>query len=173
MRQLLGLDNSDDESFGKIQVSDNNNDDDSVDSFFGDGDKRDDNDDNNENEKTFTYIPGKHNLEEKIRNKLKDKEDDEAKKELTPWEKYQQKRKEKRKIKKKQAQEAKLRGKGEITRDAFDDNDSELDEPVPQAPGKETSRPSTKEELDLLLAGDNGKDDFDYFYHSIGTHELI
>lgn len=158
MRQLLGLDNSDDESFGKMQGSDNN-DDDSVDSFFGDGDNNDD----NENEKTFTYIPGKHNLEEKIRNKLKDKEDDEAKTELTPWEKYQQKRKEKRKIKKKQAHEAKLIAKGKITSDVFDDNDSES---VSQPAGKETSRPSTKEELDLLLAGDNGKDDFDNFYHS-------
>mmetsp|Transcript_21949 Transcript_21949/g.25373 ORF Transcript_21949/g.25373 Transcript_21949/m.25373 type:complete len:650 (+) Transcript_21949:16-1965(+) len=100
MRKLLGLADSDDddENIGK---SKEDHDDD--DSFFEDGSNpaSDDSENDEEGVKSFTFVPGKGGLEDKIRSKLKDKkEGNEVKKELTPWEKYQLKRKDKRKEKK-------------------------------------------------------------------------
>ncbi len=168
MRKLLGLDDSDDDSDAEKDQGEVGVDEDD-DSFFGGGDNpfSDDSDDEGDGEtKTFTFIPGKHNLEEKIRTKLKNKkEGGEDEKELTPWEKYQLKRKEKRKEKKRRAKEAKLKFQGKIPDNEEDseaiDDVAAIDDlkPGKKKQNKATQRraPSSKEELDLLLAGDDGK----------------
>ncbi len=153
MRKLLGLDDDDNDEDLMLQIAgkdDNKDDDDDDDSFFGGGNDMasNDSDEDEEGTKSFTYIPGKQNLEEKIRSKINEKKD-ENKNELTPWEKYQLKRKEKRKEKKRQAKEAKLVLQGKISESStkgIRKNDSIT-----------SKAPSSKEELDLLLAGDNGK----------------
>ena len=168
MRKLLGLDGSEDDSDaeqsqGKVPVDDDD------DSFFAGGDNpfSDNSDDEGNGEsKTFTFVPGKHNLEEKIRTKLKSKKEvDEDEKELTPWEKYQLKRKEKRKERKRRAKESKLRFQGKIPDDQ-EDSDASKDEVAvddfktgkkKQNKAIQSREPSSKEELDLLLAGDDGK----------------
>lgn len=155
MRKLLGLDGSDVESSFSEEKLAPDEDDDSVDSFFAEGAEssvemiKNSNDEDEEGVKSFTFTPGKINLEAKIRNKLKDKNIDENEKtELTPWEKYQLKKKEKRKERKKQAKESKNLAQGKTKYNSINEN---RDEKVTN------SGPSTKEELDLLLAGDNGK----------------
>mmetsp|Transcript_25849 Transcript_25849/g.30466 ORF Transcript_25849/g.30466 Transcript_25849/m.30466 type:complete len:277 (+) Transcript_25849:883-1713(+) len=130
------------------------------------------------------FIPGKRNLEEKIRSKLKEtkrlannsnSDDDNTGKtaDLTPWEKYQLKRKEKRKEHKKATRESKNRLKrGEhFTRDDMYENDAGDSSSKSKRKTKEagnqnedeieesTRTPSSKEELDLLLAGDNDEED--------------
>jgi hypothetical protein len=72
LRKMLGLDSDDEESSSD-----------------------DDDDTEGDGEKTATFVPGKKTLEEKIRTKLESKEVVE----LTPWEKYQEKRKQKRREK--------------------------------------------------------------------------
>lgn len=184
MRKLLGLDCSDDgddddDIDGNQAIKDDergliftrgkssaNNDDDDDDSFFGSGNKSDDNDshhDEEEGTQSFTYTPGKLDLEEKIRNKLNDKnKSDEANKELTPWEKYQLKRKEKRKEKKKRAKETKMEYQGIIASNSLKNDDAGLvaDKEkltILHNENRQNNAPSSKEELDLLLAGDNGE----------------
>lgn len=80
MRKMLGLDSDDEDEDEDDGISSNDDDDDPPE---GSG------------ERTATFTPGKQNLEEKIRSKLQAKEVEE----LTPWEKYQQKRKDKRREK--------------------------------------------------------------------------
>ena len=156
MRKMLGLGDCDDDVFdGEAKESDDRQDDDSF--FGGDGqDSLSQSDDSGDEEggMQMTFIPGKKSLEDKIRNKLKEKEN--GTKELTPFEKYQLKRKEKRKERKRLAKrdEDLMRGK-EILDD--DDGDDDDDDKM-QKQGKGTGKnPSSVEELDLLLAGDNGK----------------
>ena len=157
MRQLLGLDDSDDDQFGeKGEINDD-------DSFFGGGDDSDNSEhEDDEGTKSFTYIPGKQHLEDKIRTKLKEKKEPETK-ELTPWEKYQLKRKEKRKEKKRNAKKTKMKIQGKISQTSTDseddDNDNDNDDVGFDENRKKSQKkiPSSKQELDLLLAGDNGK----------------
>jgi hypothetical protein len=127
---------------------------------------------------TTTFIPGKKNLEEKIRSKLQSKEE----KELTPWEKYQEKRKQKRR-ERRQAARAKRKGvvedeesmegagDGEEAEEADDffvnEQPSKRESAQKTSKGKPETRqaledeneraPSSKAELELLLAGDDGK----------------
>ncbi len=150
MRKLLGLDDEEDDELMLSGNKKGNVDDD--DSFFGGGDdsNSDEDADTEEGTKSFTYVPGKQNLEEKIRTKLNEKKDSNSTgNELTPWEKYQLKRKEKRKEKKRQAKEVKLVQQGKVSADSK--QSAQLSERDSRDKG-----PSTKEELDLLLAGDNG-----------------
>lgn len=147
MRKMLGLgDSSDDFSENNAEEVDERQDDDS---FFGDGhgsSSQDDESGNEEGAMQMVFVPGKKSLEEKIRNRLKEK--DNESKELTPFEKYQLKRKEKRKERKRQA---KL---NDDLRRGKDINSGEQFQKV----GKDSkNNPSSIEELDLLLAGDNGK----------------
>mmetsp|Transcript_20257 Transcript_20257/g.58122 ORF Transcript_20257/g.58122 Transcript_20257/m.58122 type:complete len:884 (+) Transcript_20257:52-2703(+) len=154
---------------------------------------RDEHDDDEEEEgvMTTTYIPGKRGLEDKIRDKLEAKKGGgEESAELTPWEKYQLKRKEKRR-ERRQAVRAKrkdkLRGDDSNSDDESDDEAGEEDgfflgddddntgkkknskkksNAKKKHGGEEDERraPSTKEELELLIAGDNDEEaerDFD------------
>ena len=140
LRKMLGLE-SGDESEAK---EDGDNEDD--DSFFG---PADDDDDDDDGVQEATFIPGKRDLEDKIRSKIKERSEPSREEiELTPWEKYQQKRKEKRKEKKRLKKE----NKKSFQRGSIDPNKSnDFDE------GESDRGPSSREELDLLLAGDNGK----------------
>lgn len=163
MRALLGLGGTGDEDEDDFLqedagASDHNVDDDD-DSFFGSGALDDDDDgeddDGEEGAKEVTFIPGKSSLEEKIRSKLKEKE--EVAQEPTPWEKYQNRRKEKRKEKKriKKIEKAQFRGEGD------DDDPFELDTAAKTSKNKsrdQKNKPSSKEELDLLLAGDHDEE---------------
>ena len=163
MRTLLGLDEDDDEEEDWMRQNGDKNRDGEVeddDSFFGGGDEVDNDDEEEEGTKSFTFIPGKQNLEEKIRTKLNEK--NEGSNELTPWEQFKLKRKEKRKEKKKQAKEAKLVLQGKIESSSKKKNkNKDIDASQDRAP-------SSKEELDLLLAGDNGE-----FLLSIDTSSII
>lgn len=145
MRKMLGLDSDgSEESVSGARSNDIDNEEEDDDSFFGsDGD-----DENDADNKQVAFIPGKSNLEEKIRTKLKEKEDEE--KELTPWEKHQLKRKEKRKERKRAAKDAKMRAKMGLDQDSRDESDDQ---------NLGSDRPSSKEELDLLLAGDGDEED--------------
>lgn len=178
MRKLLGLDDEDD----------------SVDS---DGNANSD-EDEDEGGKEVSFIPGKgmNTLEGKIRTKLSEKDG----KELTPWEKYTEKRKEKKKQRKAAKKEFERTGRKNEPTNAETDNDHYNDDDMlndredledddffvhsdeenadhkKSKKGKKKSklssrssdqslssddnneeeqRPSTKEELELILAGDN------------------
>ena len=197
MRALLGLGSGDEEGDGS-------NSDSSADSDDGFGGARDrDEGKGDTGVKEATFIPGKRDLQDKIRDKIEAKKvGDEEEKELTPWEKYQLKRKEKRKERRKTQR---ARRKDKLGQEASDDDgmygvdeefgvpesDSEDgdkgrsdedffldDEAVPSKKSNKTSnelgqhistegderRPSTKEELELLIAGDDDEEaerDFD------------
>lgn len=157
MRALLGLggsDGSDDEAKdGNSDASDREGEDD--DSFFGQGNLDSDSDDDGDggDVKQATFIPGKGSLEDKIRSKLKEKE--EGTSELTPWEKFQEKRKSKRKERKRVNKQQKSLLRGE------DGEDDPFAPTTKKTSGKSTdhaAKPSTKEELDLLLAGDDDEE---------------
>jgi len=100
MRKLLGLENdSDEDTDGHSQSSeassdDDDDDDDEDDEEYGDGGEGEGEGEGDTMSKQIKIIPGKKDLEERIRSKLKPKEETA---ELTPWEKYQEKRKQKRK----------------------------------------------------------------------------
>jgi hypothetical protein len=150
MRALLGLGGSDDddEDMSKSSSIDDAGEDD--DSFFASANLESDGEDEDDGEKDGTkeisFIPGKSSLEEKIRSKLNEKDGEVE--ELTPWEKYLEKRKEKRKEKKRQKKQQKVNFRGENGVDPF------------AVSTKKTQRKkaSTKEELDLLLAGDEDEE---------------
>ena len=188
MRALLGLGSDDEGANAHSDASSTQSTSDSEE----EGLRGDDGDDDKEEEEgvmTTTYIPGKRGLEDKIRSKLEAKNGgggDSA--ELTPWEKYQLKRKEKRR-ERRQAVRAKRKDK--LRGDDSNDDESD-DEPgeedgfflgnednagkkkkgqkksnAKKNPGREEDgrrAPSTKEELELLIAGDNDEEaerDFD------------
>ena len=151
MRHLLGLDSSDDDLPGDANGKAEDDD-----SFFGGEDDSggDDDDDEGFGSKSFSYTPGKVDLEDKIRTKLKEKAEGKegGNVELTPWEKYQLKKKEKRKDRKQRAKESKMQFQGKIPiEESNDEKEKKKSENVT------SNAPSSKEELDLLLAGDNGK----------------
>jgi hypothetical protein len=155
MRKLLGLD------------SDNENDD------LANSEKsessEDDGDSDNEHEgiqgmnKEVKFIPGKKNLEEKIRAKLETK--NAPAEELTPWQKYQEKRKEKRRERKQSTKKKKNAGESEDDSDGGGD-DFFADDAKPSRKKKEArgakgetdevfDLEKSRKELELLLAGEN------------------
>ena len=157
MRQLLGLDSGDenDGDSGISSASENDSDDES------DGDA---------GGKTLKYVPGSKNLQEKIRNKLQSKDEP---KELTPWEKYQEKRKQKRKERKQAARNKKQGVTPDVASDAeassadeddFFMNDGETKtrkQKKEQSKSSKTSakRKSSNQELELLLAGEHEEEE--------------
>jgi hypothetical protein len=102
-------------------------------------------------DKEFKFIPGMQKLEDKIRNTINERKvsGNRDHQELTPWEKYQLKRKEKRKEKKKQSKERRetfiqeTRGGSSLAHEK--DKDTSL------------ALAASKNELDLLMDGDDGK----------------
>jgi hypothetical protein len=168
MRKALGLESDSDND------SDNDSGEDSR-SKISDGDEDDDED--GAMSKQITIIPGRKNLEERIRSKLDSKEEEKTK-ELTPWEKYQEKRKQKRKDRR-QAARGNTKsgnskdnlGKGDNRskdRDDFFAIDGDSDTDAKFAPtgqnkdlkSKRTSKEQiSKEELELLMAGEQAEEE--------------
>jgi len=122
--------------------------------------------------KEIKIIPGKKDLENRIRSKLKPKEETV---ELTPWEKYQEKRKQKRKERRQTARENKKglssgdSAKNDRSRDIEKDRDdffasndeNSIDEKIQlehqnkESQKKDASKErKAKDELELLLAGE-------------------
>jgi len=180
-RKLLGLDVSDEDDIINKGTKDTDTDDDSF--FGGDSDDSLPADKGNNVEDgamQIKYMPGKSNLEDKIRSKLRNKEHDADKQDLTPWEKYQLKRKEKRKELKKSTRESKKESKKSSKQSDIYDKGNIHDESKPKIVERETEEcnpepsrtPSSKEELNLLLAGDNDEEDEkDYHMRSLLRRE--
>ena len=171
LRKMLGLDSDSDGSSN----SDSDADDESETkptkkSTRG---KEGDSDDEEDNEfsKEMTYVPGQVGLQEKIRTKLQSK-NEEPPEEQSPWEKYQQKRKDKRREKRQATrrkrsdvvkEQSKPRQKGPKG-DAFFMGGSDSDNDDDDENDYGTNEKQSKEELELLLAGDNDEEaarDFD------------
>jgi hypothetical protein len=167
MRKMLGL-GSDSEG------GESDNDDDSS------GEDDDSNSDDEEAmSKTIKYVPGNKDLEDKIRSKIMSK--DESEEELTPWQKYQEKRKHKQRERRQAARGRKRggddKGKGdddgksdESVQSASDKDDffvenktkkgekASRDESRSEPKESSKSQPANNEELELLLAGDNDEE---------------
>jgi hypothetical protein len=164
MRKLLGLDSDEDEGDGSKASSDDDDNDGSDASHVSGSMSRE-----------IRFIPGKKDLEDKIRHKLSGKEDP---KELTPWEKYQQKRKQKRKERRQVSRGSKKLGESESSGDEGDP--LELGESKQRNPkhvekddffmddednvGAESYEAEvaihqkSKDELELLLAGEHDEE---------------
>jgi hypothetical protein len=110
--------------------------------------------------KQIKIIPGMKNLEEKIRSKL---DSEEKTKELTPWEKYQERRKQKRKERRQatrrnasseisKASSGKKDTRASARDDFFESNDDSDSEAKP-------NRRATKQELKLLMAGEDAEEE--------------
>ncbi len=169
MRKALGLDSD--------SGSDKGSDDDSKSDDDSDSDSGHESDEDGAMSKQMTYVPGKTDLEERIRSKLESK-GEETTKELTPWEKYQEKRKQKRKERRqaarggknvdtsrKESDQKKSRSKD---RDEFFASDGEGDgdanfESAVQKKNLKNERISkeqkAKEQLELLLAGEHAEEE--------------
>ena len=190
MRALLGLGSDDEGGFGgdggaHSDASSTQSTSDSEEDGLREEDEEEE--DEEEGVMTTTYVPGKRGLEDKIRSKLEAKNGGgEESAELTPWEKYQLKRKEKRR-ERRQAIRAKRKDKlrGDDSDDGGSDeeageedgfflgDDDHVGRKKKTTKGKKTKHgrgeddrraPSTKEELELLIAGDNDEEaerDFD------------
>lgn len=168
MRKALGLESDSD---------DGSNNDSGEDSRSNSSDDDEDDDEDGAMSKQITIIPGRKNLEERIRSKL-DSKDEEKTKELSPWEKYQEKRKQKRK-ERRQAARGNTKsgnskdnvGKGDTRskdKDDFFASDGDSDTDAKFAPtgqnkdlkSKRTSREQiSKEELELLMAGEQAEEE--------------
>ena len=163
MRALLGLDGSGDDDSDNFLQDDAKTSDSDDDSFFGSRNLDSDGDVDEDEGQEVTFVPGKNILGEKIRSKLK-KKDNDALQELTPWEKYQEKRKEKRKEKKrlKKMDKSDVRGEDSDGDDPFSpDGISSLKKSKTKSKKhdkKKKKKPSTKEELELLIAGDEDEE---------------
>eukprot|EP00814_Leptocylindrus_danicus_P006457 CAMPEP_0116034256 /NCGR_PEP_ID=MMETSP0321-20121206/19492_1 /TAXON_ID=163516 /ORGANISM="Leptocylindrus danicus var. danicus, Strain B650" /LENGTH=793 /DNA_ID=CAMNT_0003510519 /DNA_START=12 /DNA_END=2389 /DNA_ORIENTATION=- len=186
MRRLLGLDSDDDGNSVKCDSSDDVTSNIAEDNTESDSESKD----AGEQLKEVTFVPKSFDLENKIRSKLQEKD---GKKDLTPWEKYLEKRKDKRR-ERRQAKRNKEKNSDDSDTEMYDESDPVPDWAKEELEGddffaeesggkveKETSslrsehpedsfepikknKASTKEELDLLLAGDSGEEaakDFD------------
>ena len=163
LRKMLGLDSDDDVEHKKGAIDDTSDDE----LGFGDDDA-----------KQVSFIPGKDKLAEKIRSKVGGAHQTE----LTPWEKYLEKRKQKRREKR---QSRRNQGKDSVEEEDsyvepdFDDDDGFFVDEKRAANKKKKKladrnhdkdallldyasadhAPSTKEELQLLVAGEEGDED--------------
>lgn len=156
MRKMLGLDSDEEEG----EESD-------IHAASADEDQLDDDEESKMFEKEATFVPGQKSFEDKIRAKLNRQE------ELTPWEKYQEKRKQKRR-EKRQETRAKRKEINEMRKSGDDfkpptrrkdegdffvykDDDEEEAEKgdIIMKPMSEINR----SELELLVAGDDAEDE--------------
>mmetsp|Transcript_31985 Transcript_31985/g.75232 ORF Transcript_31985/g.75232 Transcript_31985/m.75232 type:complete len:770 (-) Transcript_31985:49-2358(-) len=163
MRKALGLDSASDNDSGEGDDSSAAN------SSESDGDD----DEGATMSKQIRIMPGKKDLEERIRSKLEPKEET---KELTPWEKYQEKRKQKRKERRQAARGKKpdegssknsskkdmpSRGKDDFF-GSDDDADADFEAAKRNKNGKNkhtSKEQKTKEQLELLLAGEDAEEE--------------
>jgi hypothetical protein len=177
MRMMLGLesDSDSDEEDGPAGLKDKGGD--STEEESSSDEEAGKNEGEGDLDKEVKFLPGKVALEDKIRSKL-DAKDAPKEKELTPWEKYQEKRKEKRRGKRSEAREKRkeindIRKGGKEAkkparkepRDSFfldgDGNGSD-DNVAPQLvvhSAKDEKSKKSKEQLELLAAGDDGAEE--------------
>jgi hypothetical protein len=181
MRKLLGLDSDEEDGSGDegrpppgSDASESS--DESEDGIGRGGDK-------GEHDMEVRYIPGKKDLEEKIRSKIRSKKEGGDVEELTPWQKYQEKRKEKRR-ERRQASRTKPHGATDAedsddaasdgSHDEFFANDSdEQDDGIPKtkerhgSQNKKTGKATddekanaerSKKELELLFTGEDAEE---------------
>ena len=154
MRKLLGLD-SDDESKGQADSSTDRTS--GEDESVNEGEQRSEDE---ENAKEIRFIPGRKNLEDKIRAMVNAKQGEAE--ELTPWQKYQEKRKQKRKERKQAAREK----TNEILSGSFNESAShddfflDGDDKVTSdsRASKTKSDDDAKKELELLFSGDEAEE---------------
>ena len=165
MRKLLGLDSdSEDDGSGAVGKAGNSSDDES--------------DSGGDMSREVRYMPGQRDLEDKIRSKLSAKDD--AATELTPWEKYQEKRKQKRKERRQAARGGSKRDDDSPQPSEDEESDESEDdffEPDPESSKQKTGKKKSKkrqesekyddvmddrakknsarEELELLMAGED------------------
>ena len=159
MRKLLGLD-SDDEDEAKPARS--------VGSSSGEEDPRESDqaddahgsDDDEDNAKEIRFVPGRKNLEEKIRAMVNGKEG--SSEELTPWQRYQEKRKQKRKERRQAARE-----KRDVPRSSTSGENGSRDDFFLTSEDKTTdekrrnrakSNEDVKRELELLFTGEDAEE---------------
>jgi len=176
MRKLLGLESGDEDSSGD-DASSKSEDTNESESLNGDSDENEDG-----VEHTATFVP-KRDLELKIRSKLKNS----SSKEIGQWEKYLQKRKEKRKERRIAAKNKNRQAKedddslyddtedvpewarDEIGNEKGNEKDNFFSEEANERRESDnhnsdddhaiaSSKPTTQEELDLLLGGSEGKE---------------
>jgi hypothetical protein len=170
MRKMLGLDSDSDE-----------NDDEEEQAEGSDSESREEASESEEEgmSKEVRYIPGQKDLEEKIRSKLSAKGDP---KELTPWEKYQEKRKQKRKERRQAARGRSDDGSVQPFEEESESEDDFFEPDADSAKRKSGNKKSkskkasaaitddlpkknsAKEELELLMAGEDEEErarDFD------------
>eukprot|EP00529_Nitzschia_sp_RCC80_P004066 CAMPEP_0113510156 /NCGR_PEP_ID=MMETSP0014_2-20120614/37975_1 /TAXON_ID=2857 /ORGANISM="Nitzschia sp." /LENGTH=949 /DNA_ID=CAMNT_0000406067 /DNA_START=2479 /DNA_END=5325 /DNA_ORIENTATION=+ /assembly_acc=CAM_ASM_000159 len=172
MRKLLGLDDDeDDDDDDGSNKCDSKPSADRGQSFSGDDDSDHSDHDKDEDDdegmsKTIKFIPGQKLLEQKIRSKLDAKDVEPT--ELTPWQKYQEKRKQKRR-ERRQASRGNRRGdldndsspvghdlNRKKTNKTNRGNSFDHDEESVEDPKLKEKR--TKEQLELLLAGDHNEE---------------
>lgn len=152
LRKMLGLDSDDEDADGEDYSS--VNDDAAEHNSSASSDSESDEESEGDQEKEVTFIPGKQDLEQKIRSKL-----DAPKEELTPWEKYKEKRKQKQRERRQAAREKKAETKQILRSDkkaGSDGGDSFFasDDRV-----EEKRATLSKAELELLVAGDGDDDE--------------
>ncbi|KAL7557360.1 hypothetical protein ACA910_020228 [Epithemia clementina (nom. ined.)] len=141
----------------------------------------DDDDDDEEDGKEVRYIPGSKELADKIRSKMSS-----SSKQLTPWEKYQERRREKKKEKKKEAQAKReevkrlRRGDSKATNSKqrtnsdslfLDDREGQSSDQDDKATKSSRSKVIRTEELELLVAGDDA-DEAERDYDMRGLQRL-
>lgn len=176
MRKLLGLD------------SDNDDKEDS-DSSQASSEQEGDEESENEGGMTMKFVPGAKNLEEKIRSKLESKNAGQEEEKLTPFQKYQEKRKQRRRerkqAKKNGNKEEEAHRKPVLDDDSDKEDDFFLDDKETSRPKKDKNRSkdseklpssskSSKQELELLLAGENDVEEArDYDIRGIQRMEKI
>jgi hypothetical protein len=120
--------------------------------------------------KEIKFMPGKNVLQDKIRSKLGSR-DVQEEKELTPWEKYQEKRKEKKRLKRGEMRAKRKevnnirKGVKETDRPARKSKqddffvDSDADSSNEEQDQLVSSKEKSKEELELLVAGADGDEE--------------
>ncbi|EEC44270.1 predicted protein [Phaeodactylum tricornutum CCAP 1055/1] len=147
MRKMLGLDSDDEDSNGTDQNSVS-----SGSSSEKEGEEKED----SAYIKEALFIPGKSTLEESIRSKLENKEDAV---ELTPWEKYQEKRKLKKREKRKESREKRKEineiRKGEKPRKEKSGDSFFMEAKESEGIDNDFLPSQSKGELELLVAGEN------------------
>ena len=158
LRKLLGLDDE--------EVSKNGDQSDGLDNFFEQTNTTDSDDDGDEHVKEAKFIPGQNDLKEKIRSKLGNPSD-EGNMELTPWQKYLEKKKQKKRERRQAMRERRKevneqrQGKSKQDADPFFDEQAGPDEGDVD---DEDKAPLSRNELELLVAGEEGDEevkDFD------------
>uniref|UniRef100_A0A7S4ELK0 ESF1 RRM domain-containing protein n=1 Tax=Pseudo-nitzschia australis TaxID=44445 RepID=A0A7S4ELK0_9STRA len=165
MRKALGLGSASDDDSGE----------DDDDGTSGASSSESDDDKGDTMSRQIKIMPGKKDLEERIRSKLEPKENT---KELTPWEKYQEKRKQKRK-ERRQASRGKKPSEDSMKsiskkdtrskdRDDFfaSDDDIDADAKFESAERYKNDKNNSsskerkaKEELELLMAGEDAEEE--------------